>query len=453
MDRTAQLQLARRAVAVLVVACRLHAVEVSAWRVTATSGVALSLPVPSRAGPHFFEDDGGRWFPLEGAVADGSRLVFSLGRAQLGADGLALVVLGKPEWMVLEDREPPEITAVRVNGADVSLREGEVDLGCLDSGDADLEVYVSDRANPLSAASASLALSEPGRAVVSVDTSSLPPVGTSGRMTVRLAHLAPGSYTGRLMLADRAPAANVLSLPVSFRVMGISIGDDGQSVTLANADTSYVLRPDREKQLLLPGGTWAKLTTRTAGTWLYPRRFTTARVLQDTPEAKTVSVRASAQGIKGEPVEGLGELEYALTVRADSPALFVTTRSYNVSATAAENSANWGWLPAPYYVTPEGRKEWRGKARDAYLDVGQVGWVWLAPRVPGQPGLVWMSSLKFGESRFDTMLLYSTQAKSAEGESVDMRFAIAPAAGPAQAEAIYSDLRGRGLLEQSQDLP
>ena len=51
-----------------------------------------------------------------------------------------------------------------------------------------------------------------------------------------------------------------------------------------------------------------------------------------------------------------------------------------------------------------------------------------------------MSALKFGESRFDTMLLYSESARNKPGEWVEMRFAVAPAKSPEETAAIYQDL-------------
>ena len=208
----------------------------------------------------------------------------------------------------------------------------------------------------------------------------------------------------------------------------------------------YCFRPDQERQLLLPGGTWAKLTTRHGSTWLYPREFTAVEVRRDRPGEQTAVVAASVKGLDGKPVEGLGELQFELTVRADSPALLVTSRSVNRATAAAEMNASWGWLPAPYYVTPAGRQEWRGRAMDTYVDVGHCGWLWLAPSRQDGPGLAWLSPMKFGESRFDTMLLYSESGSRATGAGVEIRFVIAPAGDAETAARLHADAIARGDL-------
>jgi hypothetical protein len=62
-------------------------------------------------------------------------------------------------------------------------------------------------------------------------------------------------------------------------------------------------------------------------------------------------------------------------------------------------------------------------------------------------GLAWVSTLRFGESRFDPMLLYGEPRRCAPEQSVDMAFAIAPADTPEQAAALATQLTALGLAQ------
>ena len=414
--------------------------------VKSSARATITLPSAPQPGPCYVRGSAGTWRELTDITREQGSVTFSLRPDRLAPDGEALVIIDKPSWMVLDDSEPPRLVAARSAGKAYELSDGRLDLGCLDSPTLDLTVDLADAANPISAAGTRFRLLSAPTPAADVRVQAAEPPGKTGRVTIVLQDLAAGAYTGEIVCADMAPSANALAVRVGFSVMGVSVSSDQQSVSLAGAQSAYRFQPHLSQQLLLPGEVWSKLTTRMDGTWLYPRQVTNTQMLADDGERRTVLITTSVQDIKGKPHEGLGELEYELTVRADTPALFVTSRSRNISAKDVPNEANWGWLPAPYFATAEGRKEWRGKAQNAYLDVGKVGWVWLAPNRPGQPGLVWMSSLKFGESRFDTMLLYAAPTTSEPGAAVEATFAIAPARDEAAAAAIYSDLKARSLL-------
>ena len=152
-----------------------------------------------------------------------------------------------------------------------------------------------------------------------------------------------------------APLVNQRSWPFELTVMGVTIADDMQNVSLANASSGFRLQPGIGEQLLLPNGLWSKLTTNTAGQYLYPREFVDAEIIRQTDTEQTVLVRAIPQDLKQKPVDDLAEIEYELTVRSDTPALLLTTRSRNVSETVQSIGTNYGWLGCPYYVTPEGQ--------------------------------------------------------------------------------------------------
>lgn len=420
--------------------------ETACYRLTITAPTTFALPGGEAAGGDFRQPAGGAWVPLKTDREPGRPVTFTLDLSQCSAAGEALVVLGKPDWLGLEDANPPRVTGLTVDGVARPFAGSNLAVGGIRGDGAEITIALTDDENPLAAGSLTLRLSpDPGTAV-QIDRSGLQPRQRQGHLVIRTRGLAPGAYRGELAVGDLAAAANRVSYTLSFSVFGATVAPDRQSVVLVGAGSEYRLQAHLSEQLLLPGGIWAKLTTRTAGTWLYPRQFTAVELTRDLPTEKTVLVKATTQDLDGKPNEGLGALEYELTVRADTPALLVTTRSINVSGKDAESNASWGWLPAAHYVTPSGRQEWRGKAADRYIDVGRVGWLWLAPVRAAGTGLAWMSPLKFGESRFDTMLLYSEAGPVKAGGSVEIRFAIAPADSAETAAAIYQDLVSRGWL-------
>lgn len=423
------------------------------YRIEATSGATFVLPAPPGSGPDLFLGPDGTWRPLPAERReDGTRLI-RLTPEHLGAGGATRVLLGKPQWMVAADVAPPEVICVRTGEGKRFPGTQPIDIGCVSARATEFTFELRDDLNPLDPGACTFVLGTDRNERIEPECLGLGPPGKTGTLTVRLGALAPGAYEATLTVCDLSPARNTASRSVAFSVFGISTADDGQSIRLATTETEYQLRADKLNHLLLPGGIWSRLTTNTDSTWLYPRRFTDVRMLEDTGDAKTVLVAADTQGIDGKPHEGLGALEFELTVHRDSPALFVTTRSRNISERQVVNYANWGWLPASYYVTPDGRHEWRGKAADQYFDIGHVGWLWLAPTAEGKPGLVWMSALQFGESRFDTMLLYSARASCKPSELVEMTFAIAPAASAEEARSLVDGLVTRGLITPPAAVP
>ncbi len=421
------------------------------YTVTSTAPVELSLPAGQTPGAHYVRYGEGDWQKLPETSRMGSTVGIRLTPARGTETGMATVVIDKPGWLSLDDDAPPQATIQTETGKDLPLEaaDGVADLGTIPAGAFAVDFRFADAANPLNPASFSWRLVDPRgvpkdlRAAPSLD-------GRTGRLKVQIPPLPPGQYNVTVGVSDLSPAGHRATAGVRFRVPGATISDDGQRVTLVNTAGEFHLQPHLSKQLRLPEGTWAKLTTQTAKTWLYPRQFVDGRVSRRGHGGTTVLVKAKTQGIKGRPNDGIGELEYELTIRPDTPALLVTTRSRNISAEPTESNANWGWLASPYYVTPEGRQQWRGRARNAYVDVGKVGWLWLAPSSPGKPGLLWASPHTFGESRFDTMLLYSDTSVCQPGETVDIRYAIAPAASPEEAERVYRDLERLGLLTQEE---
>lgn len=403
--------------------------------ISATTAVSIVVPPGRPAGPCVLRGAGGTWrevAPAGGAA--GERIEIPVTDA--GTRGGAVLVVGKPEWMSLEDQAPPVLVAARIDERDLPCRDGHVDAGAVAPGGFALVLEIADADNPLDPAVQCVTCGDPPGPCPVPATEGLDGLSRTGRVRLTFAELSPGTFRGRLLVRDRSPAAGTLAVPWSFTVPGIAVAADRSVVRLATPAGEFLFQAGREQQLRLPDGRWAKLTTRHGNTWLYPRAITDVRGPEPLPQGQRVTVTTNTQDIDGKPVEGLAVLEYEFTVRADVPGLVVRTRSLNAAAATARMEANWGWLPGAYYVAPEGRREWTGRATDRYVAVGKPGWLWLAPAAPGTSGLAWVSPMAFGESRFDTMLLYGEGGDRGPNQSVDIAFALAPADTPEAAAAL-----------------
>ncbi len=396
-----------------------------------------------RCDPVYYRKGDGSWAEMEAAVKDG-RLEIKIA-PQAAPNGEAILVISKPKWMVLDDTAAPTLSGLKVNGASRPSSTRELSLGCLSGDTAEVVIGIKDDKNPIGA-DAVFRLDDAPGVKMEVDRSGLGPPQSSARMVVKMSGLAAGKYEGTLRLADMAPLCNSATWRFAFTVMGISVSEDKQTVSLANATSGFRLQPDIVQQLLLPNGAWSKLTTH-IGVFLYPREFTDVQITTDTDDEKTVLVTAITQDLDGEPNEGNVKLEYELTVRRDTPALLVTTRSINISDKELGIGPNWGWLSCPHYFTSEGKQEWgSGNDKGRYHNIGKPGWVWLAPAQEGQKGLLWVSAHAFGEFTGGSLLLYGPGGKRQNGEFSEMKLAFAVAESPAEAEQIYNDLVKKGLV-------
>jgi hypothetical protein len=404
----------------------------------------FSIAMAAGADTVYYRTADGSWKSTEAAVTDG-KLKIPIS-AEAAPDGQAVLVINKPEWMVLDDTTPPEISGMKVNGASRPSSTDALHLGVLSDSTAEIILGVKDDKNPIAPQGISFMLDDAPTVDITWDGSALGPPETSGRIVITLADIPAGKYNGHLTLRDMAPLTNTRTWPVEFAVMGITISEDQQAVSLANAESGFKVQPDISNQILLPNGMWSKLTTNMASKFLYPREFTNAQIISDTAEEKTVRIIAIPQDLDGNPVDDVCELEYELTVRADTPALLLTTRSINASDANQKTNPNYGWLGCPYYHTPEGKAEWgSGGDTERYHTIGNPGWLWLAPRGDG-PGLLWASNQRFGEFMGGSILLYGNAGTCKPGEHVQMDMAFAAADTPEQAAEVYQDLIEKGLL-------
>lgn len=409
--------------------------------------LALSAAVALSAEVHYLTA-GGSWASTQVVVREG-RVELQIS-PEMAPGGRAIIVFSKPDWMVLDDTAPPELVSVSVDGRTVDAVAEGISLGSLGGETAEVVISLRDDNNPV-AADAALDLEDPGSVRVALDGTGLGPPGTDGNMIINLSGLSVGHYQGALRVRDLAPISNSASWPFDFTVMGISVDEDGQTVRLANSAGAFEFEPGLNRQIELPVGQRLYLTGSLRG-WVYPRELTDVEVLEDGLEQKTVLIRSTAlEDNKREPVpDGRAKIEYELTIRSDTPCLLVTSRLYNIGEGRAGASFFWGWLSGAHFATSsEERRDWEGQAQDAYLDIGHVGWVWLAPRREGQPGVVWMSDGKFVESRFNTMILRSSSAELPTDEFVELQFAVGLADSPDEAARIYEQLLESGLIPET----
>jgi len=389
----------------------------------------------------------GSWTSMDAPVTDGHIRV-SFGPDAVPA-GKAVIVINKPDWMVLDDTEPPQIGGLTVNGAPRPSDTAALALGSVVSEQAEIVLDINDDKNPIAADSVYFTLGDAPGVELRVDASGIAPPETTGRAVINMSGLKAGGYQGSLTLTDMAPLANSRTWPVSLTIIGISVAEDMQKVSLATEAGAYEFEPGLGTQIRLPNGMRLYLTGSMRG-WRYPQSITGAELIEDTAEAKTVLI-SSDDLIDNEkkPIENEQErMEYELTIRPDTPALLVKSRIVNTGAAETGGSYFWGWLGGAHFVTPDGVKhEWEGVAKDNYIDVGRVGWVWIAPSKEGQPGIAWMSDLRFNQSRFHTMLLKPAEsAKVPPGGAIEAGFAIALTDTPEQVKPIYDDLVARGLI-------
>ncbi len=372
---------------------------------------------------------GAAWLPLTAARHEGA---VTLTVAPSDAEGgRVLLVVGKPEWMALDDETAPRLRAAFADGRAVEVGEG---LEVVEEGKGPhLRVVVGDEANPVDPASLSVWVD--GRRVAPQTTEE---VEEGLAATFDLTSLAVGGHIGTLEARDLAPAANVLRLPLRLAVNGLLRHADGQTVTIARAGREYTVGGSGRGQSFVrlgEDGPSAYLTTQVGDRFVYARDVV---AIEELPDQQGLSLRTDIVGIEGQDFGQIAELAFDVGTLSEFPGILLTSHARNLGA-AAEVYCFWGWLPGEGFVTPEGQQAWSM----TYRDIGHVGWVFLPPVRAGSPGIGVLSALRFGESRFGTLLLYTDPQRipTATGEGVMMRLALM------QAENAQAVAEAHGALE------
>lgn len=389
---------------------------------------------PAGADEAFVCGAGGAWRAVAAERGDATLTVRI--RPEDTDAGRALVLIRKPEWMTLDDATPPTLRSLAANREPIEIGE-KLEVRCDNQG-PQLEAALADDANPLTPASLSLRL----------DGSSFAASRTEGGFPERrltgvfdLSSLGPGVHEGFLDARDMAPKANSVRLPVRLVIDGIRRHADGQTVTICRGGHEYGAGGrDRGKGSIRLGGTGAAayLTTEVGGKFVYARNIVAS---EDLPEGGGIRLTADVIGIDDQDLGQIAELTFDLSTIPEFPGLLVTSRSRNLAADG-DVYCFWGWLPGRSYTTSDGDHAWAME----YAPIGKVGWVFLEPETPGDPGIGVISPLPFGESRFGTLLVYTDPKRipTARGDVVEMKLAFMLADGPAAVAEAHEALTQAG---------
>lgn len=390
----------------------------------------------------------GSWTQLA-AQTEGEVIRFTIGPEQ-APGGRALVVINKPEWMVLEDEQAPRVLQVTVGERELAPgEEGAVELGQLPAGTVRLTVKVADDANPVDPASVSVVGAGSGLKVQVVE-SDLPRAAGEGTVTLLIENLQPGVYRPLLRVADMSPQRNTALVPLPMSVYGLGVAPDGQSVRLAGAGKTYEIGPEGMKFLSIgEGGPSLYLSTQIHGQFYYVNGFAAIEQWSEAEGLVGATLRAHLMDIDKKPVTnqqaGL-ELSFNVGLVPDLGCLLITGHARNLGE-ASDVYCFWGWVPGSGYVTPDGeRHAWSM----SYRDLGELGWVFLPSQQEGRPGVGWIGPGIFGESRFGTMIQYTNPKyiKTPSGGEVTTHLAVMPAGSAEEVAAVAEKLEALGWPER-----
>jgi hypothetical protein len=117
----------------------------TSYSIEAAAGLTLSIPVVKGQGQNLFRTPNGEWKELPDAQVRDGVLTFKLEAEHLH-EGRVALMLGRPEWLDLNDESPPEIKKVFVNGKPV---KPSTDLGWVDELPKTFEAVFEDAKNPI----------------------------------------------------------------------------------------------------------------------------------------------------------------------------------------------------------------------------------------------------------------------------------------------------------------
>ncbi len=160
----------------------------------------------------FYRDAAGRWHELP-VMREGQSTIVRLSPQMIGG-GTTVLVLDKPDWMVLDDTAPPSVTQTLVGGQE--RRPDDLDMGWTGKSPGEVALAVRDEANPLDLAGLQATVNG---APLEAKWLTVQPVGDTGKqaqIALDLSELPPGRYTVELRLTDLAPTRNLLTLRVRF---------------------------------------------------------------------------------------------------------------------------------------------------------------------------------------------------------------------------------------------
>ncbi|MDA1140693.1 MAG: discoidin domain-containing protein [Planctomycetota bacterium] len=118
----------------------------TSYDIEAVAGLTLSIPVGEVQAQNLFRTPKGEWKELPNAQVKDGVLTFRLDAEHLH-EGRVALLLGRPEWLDLNDDSPPEVIRVLVNGNPVQPQS--TDLGWVDELPKTFEAVFEDAKNPI----------------------------------------------------------------------------------------------------------------------------------------------------------------------------------------------------------------------------------------------------------------------------------------------------------------
>lgn len=116
------------------------------WLVQATGPVTLTMEAGQDLNAAWARSTDGAWHRLRTTARDGC-VEMALGPDEIRG-GSALIVINPPEWLDLEDDQPPSVTAFTIAGVDYTA-ETRVALGWIEQLPERVLLEVRDEANPI----------------------------------------------------------------------------------------------------------------------------------------------------------------------------------------------------------------------------------------------------------------------------------------------------------------
>lgn len=178
--------------------------------VAATLGLLLGSLALAQGS--FYRTAEGQWKPLAASSA-GQITKFSLSPDKIGG-GATLIVLNKPDWMVLDDRTAPQIVKVLVDGQERPA--DDLDLGQVAAVPQELAFAIRDEHNPLDQLDVRVTLN--GRPVPpeQVAVARLTPDSKYLRIAIKPGALPEAKYSLTAAVSDMAPERNIAELTLKF---------------------------------------------------------------------------------------------------------------------------------------------------------------------------------------------------------------------------------------------
>jgi len=191
---------------------QLAASETKLQRLMIQTGGALTVTMPTDVAPRgsVYRASGGEWRPLEVQFA-GGRVTF---RVPADVAGQTVVLLNVPDWLVLDDDDPPVVAKITVEGDQVEVAK-DIDLGHWPSTPRKITALFRDTANPIDLEGAAITLD--GAAVSSNCVKWAEATSDRDRsLAVKMGDMPPAKHVLSLRVPDAAAVPHYAEVLIRF---------------------------------------------------------------------------------------------------------------------------------------------------------------------------------------------------------------------------------------------